>query len=257
LPSDLAGVTAATYRGRGGKDLFAAVGPAYSLISQSIRELEALPPARIEGHPLSRELLAIAGATADALNLDHETFQQEIKARVIHWRDQAQVWTTRKFRVRDNYSAVLGGVYRSAKHEIFSTSVPSYLDFWGTVFGQEILNRQFHNIHAKSTRIFILRSRSDLTPQLERVFNMHIGKRVAVRVFFEDEPRDQESTGLVTPPEVGNDWTMVDDGEVIGVTQKFGDQWEAEWYVNDNKQSERFRGYKQRLLDASYGYESV
>jgi hypothetical protein len=42
LPTDLAGVTAATYEGRGRRgELFAAVGPAYSAIRESIRRLGA------------------------------------------------------------------------------------------------------------------------------------------------------------------------------------------------------------------------
>jgi hypothetical protein len=251
LPTDLAGVTAAQYRSfEDGGHLQAEVGPAASLIRSSVESLGPVPAVSLDGHPLSKEIEGIAAATADAFNLGYKPFEREIEANVEDWLGQARNWASRRFVVRENYTTLLEGIYRSAKTEIFSTSVPSYLGYWDTTQGSIILNSQKGNNSAKSTRVFILRSPEDMTPELQKVLKRHLNHKVSVYLFFEDK-LGATPAGMVTPPDVGNDWTLVDDGDVIGVTRNFGDLWEAEWLVKVPGERERFLGYKQRLLAAS------
>jgi hypothetical protein len=70
-----------------------------------------------------------------------------------------------------------------------------------------------------------------------------------VLLYFDDE------TGFEFPPHLGNDWTVIDEGEVIGITQRVGDFYEARWYFGNRTQAQSFGILQERLSGAAEPYK--
>jgi len=57
------------------------------------------------------------------------------------------------------------------------------------------------------------------------------------------------------PSDLGNDWTIVDEGEMIGVNRNVGSIYEATWYFNDARRKEKFKRFEGSLKRFSSKYE--
>ncbi|HEX8697556.1 MAG TPA: TIR domain-containing protein [Myxococcaceae bacterium] len=246
IPSDLAGVTLATYRVPADKNLRAGVGPACTDFLTRIRSLGNQHRVATNEHPLVQTLLAISTNLERAMKVAYEPFQEEIAFKCNEWRALSSEWARGTVVVRNNYSRLLLEVYRAATSSIFSTSVPEYRSMWQSPVGHQLIEAQRENKKAKSTRVFIFDRRSDVTAEDRSVFQAHADAGIEVRVYFDEEDRV-----FLFPADLGRDWTVVDDGNVIGVTRSMGEFYEARWYFNDADQIARFLDYRRNLLKVS------
>jgi Predicted nucleotide-binding protein containing TIR-like domain len=248
LPTDLDGITAATFSGPHRSASQAILGPACTLIRDAMRSLGRRTDRLLTHHPLKEPLDAIAKVTLEAMRSESIVFRDEVKRRVAAWVEKAGAWNDRTVIARTNYVIVLLDAYRNAQRNIFSTSIPAYLPAWQLEWGRNLLQIQDQNRRARSTRVFIFKRRVDVTEAHRAVFETHRKSRVEVLLHFADE---HEST---FPAELGHDWTVVDDGNAIGVTQKLGDLYEAMWYFHNTAEAERFKMFRDRLRAASHPF---
>jgi hypothetical protein len=249
LPSDLSGITAALFNGpyheAKRQDVAVACGP----IRDAIKQHPRAPQRLLDTHPLSDRLLELITATSHALGLGYQALSHEVVRRVEGWSRKAAALHSGRATVRAHYAEVLTDVYRYATQNIFSTSIPDYLPVWKTPLGGSLVHVQRENREAKSTRVFIFKSRSVMTEEMRQVLEFHASNRIEVLLHFADEHKS------TFPPELGNDWTVVDDGLIIGVTHKLGQIYEATWHFGQEEERERFLGFREQLRSQSERFE--
>jgi hypothetical protein len=171
-----------------------------------------------------------------ALTFDNETFREAVKEKSQDFLAETGNWSKGTLATRERYyNKLLLGFYESAKESVFSTSIPIYLQSWTGDFGERIIEA-----HQKSgahvTRIFVFNTRDDVTQQAVDVMQRQTEANISVRVFFSDD-----STTFQFPPDVSNDFTVIDHGAAIGVSVSLGDgRSKADWYISDPNQKGRF-----------------
>ena len=244
MPSDLAGVTVAMFDPpQDVTRLKAALSPACYDIINAIKKLGGLGErVPLPVGALATSLNNVIQNVSAASRVRHPVLDGEIASRSREWALESRPWANGRIIVRKNYQAFLAQVYRSASTRIFSTSIPQYRDAWFSLWGDRLLEAQKNNIQAESTRVFVFGAEGDITATDEEIFAQHDRAGVRVLVYV-----DAEDKTFLFPPEIGADWTLVDDGKVIGVTRQIGDFFEAEWSFNDEEQAERFRTIEERL----------
>ncbi len=203
----------------------------------------------LASHPLSDRLRGIINNTRRAMLVDHAAFRSEVEFRLDRWRADTSTWSHGTFIVGKNYGTFLKAVYSQARHSVFSTSVPEYRDVWTSSFGRELLGVHKNNTAAKIVRVFVYNRRSDVADDDHQIFAEQEAAGVEVLLYF-----DQEDELFLFPANLGRDWTVVDDGRVIGVTRQMGEALEAKWYFDDDDQSGQFRGYMRRLVERCEPY---
>jgi hypothetical protein len=247
LPSDLAGVTSARFVERPDYALQAAIRAATTDISGAIEELCVRPPTTLKDQPTAEAWDSLACSVRAGLSTGHLAFSEEIRANVQHWDSQSLIWRARRIHSTSNYSSCLLSVYRHAKTEIFSTSVPRYMPAWTTQWGHEVLHAQRNNRLAVSTRVFIFESRDDLQRDgALDILRKHERNHVHVWLYFAGSAVDS-----IFPEELGPDWTIVDNGVVIGITREYGSEFEADWHFDNEKEAARFCQHRDTLLSRS------
>jgi hypothetical protein len=181
-------------------------------------------------------LSAIHNCVCAALEIDNETFHEAILERCTELQTRASEWASGQLHVRDQYNRLLILFYERAHSSVFSTSIPGYLSAWTSPFGERL--REAHaKSHAAVTRIFIFNNRSEITDDAIAIMKEQMDSGIRVRVHFSDE-----GTTFQLPPDIGNDFTVIDDGEAIGVTLALGaDQLAATWYIQDENRKQRFK----------------
>lgn len=209
-------------------------------------ETTSLPPGVLEFPDTKRTLDSLIESTAIGLHIPSTLFVDEVRSCISTWSSRASVWREGRVEVRVNYKEFLKNAYRSAKKNIFSTNIPDYTPTWDQDWGRALLDVQFENGNAKSTRVFIFAKRTDVTEKDREVFRQHFDARVAVLLYFDDE-----DDNFRFDPDTGRDWTFVDDGEVIGITASFRDKISANWYHRHRERTEKFRAYVHQLREAS------
>lgn len=228
MPSDLLGVTAATFRHRQDGNLQAAVRPACTRIIGALRTLG------IRSCQLDLTLQKLGDNARSGYRIRHISFQNAVTFHCSDWASVSSSWAEGTLRVDKRYQTLLSEVYEFAKKSIFSTSIPLYRDMWKSESGRRILKTQQGNSKAKSTRVFVFDTRGDVTDEDERIFAQHHRHGIEVLLFFDD------AWSLRFPASIGNDWTLVDDGDVIGVTLATGTTYEAEWYFGNMEKAQQF-----------------
>lgn len=206
----------------------------------------------LANHPLSDRLRGIINNTRRAMLVDHAAFRNEVEFRLDRLRADTSTWSHGTFIVGKNYRTFLKDVYAQARQSVFSTSVPEYRDVWSSSFGRELLSVHKNNVVAKAVRVFVFNRRSDIIDDDHLIFAEQEAAGVEVLLYF-----DQEDDLFLFPLDLGRDWTVVDDGRVIGVTRQMGEALEAKWYFDDDDQSGQFRGYMRRLVERCEPYTTV
>jgi hypothetical protein len=246
LPSDLAGVTVATYEQSANIELRDAVSAGCYDIINAVKKLgkigKVIP---ISDHSLASTLDGLMRNISAGMKIEQSDFRGEIIFHCREWQSISRDWAQGKIVVRQNYENLLANIYRSAKRTIFSTSIPQYQKTWTSQMGKSLIRIQEKN-NAKSTRVFIFDARDDITNDDNQIFEEHSRAGIEVIIYF-----DREDPTFLFPADVGTDWTIVDEGSAIGVTRQMGELYEAQWYFNDRDQSERFLDFEQRLRAGS------
>ena len=251
LPSDLNGVTYAPFHEQpdahsGNTNWPASITAPAALIENRIN---ALGP-RVKTHRLTPDLETafeqLRDSASAVFRFEHVGFIRELTLRMKDWAAESAEWRVGKMSVQKDYVTMLCDVYRAARNTIFSTCIPKYLPmFENTVYGNTIIAAQTGNRDVQATRVFVFDRKGDEEPH-KAVLKEHRDEGIRVLLYF-----DKDDRNFSFPPTVGQDWTVVDNGDVIGVTRKFGRKYEACWYFQDPIHSRTFAGYVERLTAES------
>lgn len=242
LPSDLAGVTMATYEHQDNCELKSAVSAGCYDIINAINILGKIAKVvPVSATPLVSTLNGLIRNINAAMKIEQSDFNGEVIEHCRDWLLMSKEWAQGKVVVGQNYEKLLANLYRSANSSVFSTSIPKYQKTWKSAMGKALLRIQEKN-KALSTRVFIFDTRNDVTPVDNEIFDEHSKSGIDVLLYF-----DRENPSFLFPPDVGTDWTIIDEGKAIGVTRQMGDFYEAQWYFRDEDQANRFLGFEMRL----------
>lgn len=142
----------------------------------------------------------------------------------------------------EHYNHIIVDIYQKAKTTVFSTSIPEYDTTWRTKLGQAILDA-----HAASTalvtRIFVFQNRDEIKDSHWAIMEQHqANPKVTVKVFL-----SAENAG-VFEPDVSRDFTLIDGGDVIGLTHSYGlGKLSAKWHFGDTALAGRLLQMCERL----------
>ncbi len=228
IPSDLAGVTAATYRKHVDGNLQAAIRPACVTIVNRLRA-EGIRPRQLES-----TLRKLSDNARTGYRIPHRPLQDEVTFQCSELASMSTSWAEGQLRVAQRYQGVLAQVYELATKNIFSTSIPLYRNVWKSEAGYALLKLQQSNKNATSTRVFVFDRHDEVTDDDKKIFEQHRAHGIEVLLFFD------EKWPLSFPASMGNDWTLVDDGEVIGVTLRTSDAYEAQWFFGNKVKGAQF-----------------
>src|SRR5262249_10104394 len=127
-----------------------------------------------------------------------------------------------------------------------------YLSTWRDALGQRILN-----VHATGKaqviRVFRFDKRAQIDTEALRIMRLHANtQNVIVRVFIDEEQF------FDFPEGVSRDFSLTDDGEVIGITNSYGtDQLEATWHFRDAVKARVLKNIRDQLLRSSDSLDEV
>jgi hypothetical protein len=201
IPSDLAGVSVATFELPADGNIRSAVSSACYDIIDAVKSLGKVGRVVPMTNPsLAATLNEMVRNTSAALKIDHPEFRGEVASHCREWNAVSRDWAQGKIVVRQNYEALLANVYRSAKEAIFSTSIPEYQKTWQSAMGKALLQIQKQNGAARSTRIFIFNKSEDVTDDDVLVFDEHARCGIEVFVYI-----DEEDPTFLFPVDVGTD----------------------------------------------------
>ncbi len=163
----------------------------------------------------------------------------------VHSSDrQPQKATLKK---EDNYPDYLMKVYSSARENIFATCTEICLDiFLSGKFEDDILT-----IHKKSkckvTRVFVFEDRKDIRKGHITQMKKHIKiKGIKVYIYINNEDREFDF-----PPDISKDFTVIDNGLVIGIANHYSTGTRAQLTFNDEDDIRRFNDYMKKLAAGS------
>ncbi len=159
----------------------------------------------------------------------------EVEEQLNSFNDQTTPWSRLAITVSSKrYSELLVRLYRSATKNVASTCITEYLSIWDTPDGDAILKAHSAG-DAIVTRVFIFKDEKEAATAMGTLKKQAIfdPNKIGVRLFFRDN--DQYRVG--NPPKtLSDDFTVIDDGVIVGVTFKFDAAMsEAQWLL-DRKQ---------------------
>jgi hypothetical protein len=190
---------------------------------------------------------------SEAVKIEHPILLGEVRHELVELRNRAEKWARGEhWAGSDGYSRVLIELYRTARSSVFSTAVPEYLASWDAQLGQQMLDAH-QDSEATVTRVFVFERRTDITPAAMAIMQRQSEHpKISVLVYI-----NQEETTFNFPPIISRDFTVIDGGEVIGVTATFGDNLTAIWYFRDKNMSEEFRRYSKGLEAGSIPFATI
>jgi hypothetical protein len=238
LPSDLAGMKLALYTESEGRP---AVGAACDLVRRGIEGAGGLDALRVPG-----EVEQLSTNLSKAALIENDAFKHELRRKLAEWVRESVEWRRGEVYVRRSYEIFLAEVYRGAQRNIFSTSIPDYNTFWKQDLGRALLDIQASNDSASSTRLFVFESKLEVDDSVRSILADQLEHGVEAYCYF-----NREDTTYDFSPDTGKDWTVVDDGDVIGVTHDLGGpsaEVAATWYFGDQGRKDFFAEQRDRLL---------
>lgn len=199
------------------------------------RPLESGPSLAETYGEFTEDIAAIRSDFQIALKVEHKVFCDIMRFDVSQFRDSVRCWSRHEFVARGaKYFETLIALYESAKFSVVATTRPEYLLNWNRA-GDGLLAA--HNrSSARVDRIFMFGDWADVTPAhmatMQRVFEAtqkRNANKFALWVWIESE-----GGGLEFPAFLGRDFTIIDDGEAIGVTENFDANYmAARWHFNN------------------------
>jgi hypothetical protein len=247
LPSDLDGLTAATYT-QNAQGAAATIFPAARLIRDRMKKLKFSSRARLlrlDRHPNQDEIVEIGENSQGGGLRKFGPFDHEIDRTISAWKLESADWSTTKIVSRNNYWMLLADVYRRANISIFSTCVRSFVPGLEE-HSNSVLKAQAANRHAKSTRLFIFDTLKSVTDSEKELVKENVRQGIEVLVLFGDEV-----DGAIAPT-VTNDWVIVDGGLAIGVTRQIGDVYEAEWFYDHSRKRDEMLRLQEQFRKEAY-----
>jgi hypothetical protein len=134
----------------------------------------------------------------------------------------------------EHYNDVLVRIYHSAK-TVFATSLPDYDATWTSDLGDQILDAHKAS-GAQVTRIFVFQNMKQIMDSHRKIMETQRADGIKVRVFISEQNRG------VFEPDVSKDFTVIDAGKVIGLTQTYGPRnLSAKWHFEDTELAGRMQ----------------
>jgi hypothetical protein len=189
---------------------------------------------------LSRAIAAIVSNVRDAMTINNEVFRSMVRRRCERLLAKSASWRQGRFMAKWDYNSILVELYSNARDRVFCTSVPDFLANWTGNLGKALLQAHRRS-SAKVTRVFVFSSRDQVTESAYRILKEHGDAQIEVRLIFDDEIREFDLRD-------SKDFTIIDDGEVIGVTMKFTDEIAAEWHFSNEEIAPHYKHQQQQLL---------
>lgn len=189
-----------------------------------------------------RALKDVSAGLKAAARISHPDFHDMISRHLEQFRMLVNEWQDGTFRTQGaEYHQLLHDLYLHAKVSVFSTSAPSYLPTWRTALGSKLLAA--HELgKAEVTRVFLFSDRAAVTGDaIEEMRRQARVRNVSVRVYIKNE-----DAFFRLPVDMSDDFTVIDDGEVIGTTVAFGEGDEsrltASWFFDNIARKRQFTG---------------
>jgi hypothetical protein len=216
--------------------------------SSSLAEGDRMLPQDIGSEEFDQFLNACREDFRRIAEFKNKAFKSEVSQGCNQFRLLVKRWQRGQLMVAsDEAERVLVAAYRSAEKKVFSTSVPDYLHVWMSPYGDTLIQaHKESNAKQNVTRIFVFGNRDELTEDFLKVMKKQDDAGIRVRLYF-----DQEDMAFNFPPETSKDFTVIDDGLVIGKTVTFGDNQFAEWNFEDTDAGRIFNGYVKSLSESS------
>ncbi len=196
-------------------------------------------------------LNAIQKGIKKALTFNNESFVGALLEECGTFRAQVADWSNGQVQTHGQYNQLLLRFYEHAESTVFSTSIPDYLSTWMGPFGEQLMDAH-RKSHAVTTRVFVFNNRKEISQDALSVMASQAKSGVNVRLFFDDDNR-----GFRFPPDISRDFTVIDDGEAIGITLSFGgDNLAAMWYIQDTNRRQRFLRIRNSLIEGSIAFSA-
>jgi hypothetical protein len=216
---------------------------------ENVNSLAALAASTPPGPTLAVTLLNVAENMAEALQIGSVLLSDTITTELAELLAMSADWRKGELSARGaEYNALLIRLYERARTSVFATSVPEYHLIWISALGQELL-RAHARSGARVTRVFVFDKRADVAPEVVALMRKQAEAGINVLTFFDDENAYQFS------PLVSRDFTVIDDGEVIGVTAKIDRETpEARWFLNSREHQPKFAEIRAQLEKLSLNW---
>lgn len=162
--------------------------------------------------------------------VSNDVFHEYVNKTCSDFLNSTADWAQKIFTVplETNGFQVLVSSYASAKTSIFATSDVGFSKVWPKDVGVE-LSRAHLKGAASLTRVFVFDCKGDVTEAHYEVMRQQSEiDRTTVKVFF-----DKEDTRFEFDTDLTRDFTIVDDGEAIGITMglsKGDSDLRAKWF---------------------------
>ena len=239
LPSDFSGVIYATYtmtKDDRNKDL-PEIHDAVARIMDAVERWGKLRHPRLEP-----TLASIIQNHRQAFRVEHPVFQQYLENWCDLEQEDSKAWGEGVMRIGLDYADVLSRLYVTARRSIFSTCIRETRHIWGDFLGRLLLRTQSDNKKAGSTRVFIYGDEEQISPEDIRIMQLHKQYGIEVRIH----------RSVAANADIRDDWTMIDEGEAIGITQSVhANRIEAYWYFGGTAKAAQYRLLRDRLLHLS------
>jgi predicted nucleotide-binding protein len=236
IPSDLTGFNRTSYLLRDDGSINASV--AGQAIIQAIRNHGV-----VRHQSIDPKIRALVSRARSAYRIDHAMFHDYLAS----WCDQSlkesDSWPAGSMIVEKDTARWLLMLYRQAKRNIFSTSIPLYTKIWCLPVGKELLQAQV-DAGCPSTRIFVFPNRASVSDKDLGVMHEHKTAGINVRAFYDEEVAEL----TWSPGDINSDFTFIDDGEVIGVTEETQKNYRARWFFMNESKKIEYEKHKRSLL---------
>jgi hypothetical protein len=200
---------------------------------------------------LDATLTSIVSSLGAGLKADSSVFHAEMRHELDDLNARAADWSQGQMLVPPSrYNKVLIELYRQARESVFSTTIPQYLPTWPGPLGQRMLEAHRRG-HAIVTRVFVFNERREVTAEAMQIIKAQSREdKIRTRIYI-----DQEDEAFSFPVDISRDFTVIDHGRAIGVTQTFGgEHLSARWYFDDERRKQLFDHYRKALEAGSIDF---
>ena len=197
-------------------------------------------------------LKGIAEGVEKAMKIGSPVLNKVISRKLHTFAHEVAFWENGEFRLGPTDSReFLTELYRDAKERVFSTSIQQFSEYWKSQFGEKILDANKAST-AHVIRVFIFDDINEVTGEDIAEMERQAEYGIAVYVYL-----DKEDPAFNFPIDITKDFTIIDNGEAIGITETFDpDHNRAIWYFGRNeKRAGRFRDISNSLLNGSITYQ--
>src|SRR5262249_12982278 len=214
------------------------------------RLLRTLASLSDDGRVLSEGLAAIASNLAASLDKKYPVLTEFVLGQCNEFRAATADWKHGQLSVAGSEcNRLLIRLYEAAGSSVFCTSVSEYhTTTWETTLGQQLLDAHEHS-KAEVTRVFVFNKRQEVTASMFDTMTKQSKANIKVRVYF-----DEEDDLFQFSADIAKDFTIIDNGDAIGVTERF-DPPESRWYFADEDRRQRFLGYQEALSRGSISFQ--